>query len=204
MTKSICLLVCAFMLTALLAGCAGESASDEGTPTVMPTATIEATATPTPETNTPTPDPDSSSNSTDPDGGIESLLEQMYAGVDSSFELPFLMNTPLSNDMEYGEQGIAYFIGTHEINFSEGVASEAAIGAIAYSVVMLRLEPDFDPENAKTLIKNNVDPRKWICVGADSVIVDNLGDLVILIMTSEETNPGLGEAIQKAFLALDV
>ena len=33
-------------------------------------------------------------------------------------------------------------------------------------------------------IKDNINPRKWICVGVeeDNVIVDNIGDLVILIM----------------------
>lgn len=135
-------------------------------------------------------------------GDVNSLLEQVYANLGDAFELPALMSTPLSNDMEYGEQGIAYFIGTHDVPIVEGVASEAAIGAIPYSVVMVRVAPNTDVEAAKTLIKDNAPAGKWICVAADTVIVSSIGDVIILIMTGEEHSPGLGEAINQTFLAL--
>ena len=41
-------------------------------------------------------------------------------------------------------------------------------------------------EAAKKAIKDNVNPRKWICVEASNVIVKSKGDLVILIMADTE------------------
>jgi hypothetical protein len=52
-----------------------------------------------------------------------------------------------------------------------------------------------DIEAAKKAIKENVNPRKWLCVGVeeDQVIVKNKGNLIILIMVadgSEELEAG--------------
>ena len=67
--------------------------------------------------------------------------------------------------------------------YTEGLASEAMIGSIAHSVVLLRAEDEAAAETLKEDVKANVDPRKWICVEAEEVITDNIGDLVILIMS---------------------
>lgn len=40
---------------------------------------------------------------------------------------------------------------------------------------------------------SNVDPRKWVCVEAEEVITDHIGDLVILIMSSKDLAPKLHE-----------
>ena len=48
-----------------------------------------------------------------------------------------------------------------------------------------KVEEGADVEAAKTAIKENVNPRKWVCVGVEdekNVIVDNRGDLIVLIM----------------------
>jgi hypothetical protein len=76
---------------------------------------------------------------------------------------------------------IKYFIGADDIPFTEGFVSE---GMLAYSLVLLRMEPGADIEAAKTRIRNGVDPMKWVCAGVDpkDVIVDSSGDIVILIM----------------------
>ena len=49
-------------------------------------------------------------------------------------------------------------------------------------------------------IKDNVNPRKWICVGveAEDVIVKNKGNLVILIMVeNEETRQKLEQGFDE-------
>lgn len=55
-----------------------------------------------------------------------------------------------------------------------------------------------DVAGVKTAIRENVDPNKWICVGVseNDVVVDNIGNLVILIMSDES------EALHDSFLAL--
>ncbi|MDR1669073.1 MAG: hypothetical protein LBR76_03870, partial [Oscillospiraceae bacterium] len=93
---------------------------------------------------------------------------------------------------------IDYYIGKTGIPFREGVASESAIGSTAYSLVLLRMEDNADIEKAKTDIKGSVKPNKWICVAVDpgNVVVDSLGNLVILIMSDNS------KALHDAFLKL--
>ena len=56
-----------------------------------------------------------------------------------------------------------------------------------------------DIEKIKEDIKANVNPQKWVCVGVDpdKVIVDSIGDVIIIIMSNDE-----GKALHDAFLAL--
>ena len=211
MKKTLILLLSIVLLAASLVGCGGEAEA----PSASPSDSDASSPTPTesdgndigrepPETSFPPdgPAPPETEGSGESGESLEELLQKVYDGIDESLELPFLMTIPLSNDMEYGEQGVAYYIGTKDVPFSEGIASEAAIGAIPYSVVLLRLERNTDVENAKKLIRDNVDPMKWICALADFVEVDSVGDLLILIMTSNENSPGLGAAIHEGFLNL--
>ena len=64
------------------------------------------------------------------------------------------------------------------------------MSSIAYSVVLVRMKDGANIEDAKTKIKENVNPRKWMCVEVpeEDVIVKNKGNLIILIMVADETN----------------
>jgi len=70
----------------------------------------------------------------------------------------------------------------------------------AYELTLVRIKGDADIEAIKEEIKENVDPRKWVCVGVDpeNVIVDNIDNLIIIIMSNDECN-----ALHNAFLALE-
>ena len=131
------------------------------------------------------------------EGTLEELTQRIYGNLDPSVELPPVMNMALTEEGTEFNPHIEYFIGAKGIPFAEGLVSEAAIGAHAYSLVLLRMEPGADIEAAKALIKENVDPMKWICVGVDpaDVVVDSIGDLVVLIMS--EHSAALREAFQK-------
>jgi hypothetical protein len=87
------------------------------------------------------------------------------------------------------DETFAWIIGAQEGFVLEGVkeayVSEPMIGSIAHTVLLVRMEEGADVEAAKKAIKDNVNPRKWICVGVEdekNVIVDNRGDLIVLIM----------------------
>ena len=54
-----------------------------------------------------------------------------------------------------------------------------------------------EAEQLAANIEANADPRKWICVEAESKIVDFSGDTVILIMTSAD----LAEQLHSGFTA---
>ena len=91
------------------------------------------------------------------------------------------------------------FLGLESLKGAEGLASEAMIGSIAHSVCLLRAPEGTDIEALKAEIKEKVDPRKWVCVGVEreEVIVDNIGNLIIMIIDSN-----VPEEFQKSFLEL--
>ena len=62
---------------------------------------------------------------------------------------------------------------------------------------MLRVNGD-DIDNAKREIADNADPKKWVCVEAESVIVESNGDVILFVMADTDT----AEALRDAFLAL--
>ncbi len=52
--------------------------------------------------------------------------------------------------------------------------------------VLLRVSEDQDIEAAKKLLEENADPAKWICVEAESVVVENVGDVILFIMADKD------------------
>ena len=72
------------------------------------------------------------------------------------------------------------------------------MSSIAYQCVVLRVREDQDVEQAKQLLEQNADPRKWVCVEAESVTVENVGDVILFIMADQD----VADAAKEAFLAL--
>ena len=116
------------------------------------------------------------------EGTLEDLMTKVYSGI-AEDERPMLANTPIDSE------NIEYYLGSSDIEFEEALASEPMMGSIAHSVVLLRTKENADIEAIKTKIKENVDPRKWICVWVEKedLIVKNKGNLIILIMVEDET-----------------
>ena len=111
------------------------------------------------------------------EGELSDLFVKIYenAGVEA----------PITMDIIVDDTNKASMLGSDKVSFTEGLASEAAIMTIPHSMVLIRVDSSTDIEKTKKLIKDNVDPRKWICAGVepDQVIVDNIGDLVFLVMS---------------------
>ena len=138
------------------------------------------------------------------EGDLPGLVGQIYENADSSVHLPYTMEHALTEEGTEFVNNVEYFIGAKGIPFEEGIVSEAAIGATPYSLVLLRMKPDADVEAAKRQIKEGVDLAKWICANATDIVVDNIGDLVLMVMWNDEEgqSPGLGQAVHQSFLAL--
>lgn len=118
------------------------------------------------------------------DGKLEDLMSKIYDGI-SEEQLPMMLQ-----NIELTDEDIEYYIGTKDIKWKEAIASESGIGSIAHSVVLIRMEEDAtekDIEDAKTKIKENANPRKWLCVEAENVSIESNGDLIILIMSDSKT-----------------
>ena len=123
------------------------------------------------------------------EGSLEDIMKSInthtYEGL-ADDEKPMLMDIDVLKD---ASDNIEYYIGTDEIEYEEIYASEPMMSSIAYSVVLVRMKDGADIEAAKTEIKENVNPRKWMCVDVpkDKVIVKSKGDLIILIMVADDT-----------------
>ena len=112
------------------------------------------------------------------EGELADLMTKVYEGIKDEDTPMMLMNVEVNSENAEG------FLGKADIEYESALASESGVGSIAHSVVLVRAKKGQNVEQLKKDIKENVNPRKWICVGVeeDNVIVDNIGDLVILIM----------------------
>ncbi len=121
---------------------------------------------------------------------LETLLEQIYDEAD--IELPALASTEIT------AENAAYYLGTDGLSFTEGIASEALINVVPFSLCLIRVENADEAEQAARTVAESADPNKWICVGvsSDQVITDYAGDVVILIMAEQS------EALAAAFRRL--
>lgn len=113
------------------------------------------------------------------EGTLEEIMTKVYQ------ELPQDETPMMLQNIEINDDNVEYYLGTNDIEYEEGLASESATGSIAHSVVLIRTKKNADIEKIKNKIKQNVDPRKWICVGVEKedIMVKNKGNLIILIMT---------------------
>jgi hypothetical protein len=132
------------------------------------------------------------------EGSLETILDKIYETSKVSDMFKDYIDSGLqTTEIVQGES--AYFLGKDDIEFESAIASEPIISPSAYSLCLVRVKEGADIEAIKLSIKENVNPMKWVCVGVDpdKVIVDSIGDVIILIMSDDE-----GNALHDGFLAL--
>ena len=155
-----------------------ETPNETQTPSVKPSDTPDTSVKPEPSkkpvtsTHTPTPTPEQTP--AEEQKSLSAIMSTILKGV----ELPKLMSASLTSDM------FKSYLFIDPIDGAEALASDAAIGSIAHSVVLLRLPEGSDVSAVTASIESNADPRKWICVEAEKVIVSTKGNLVLLVMST--------------------
>ena len=83
---------------------------------------------------------------------------------------------------------VKYFTGLDSAeNIVEAAVYEPMMGSIAFSMVAVRVAEGVDAEAVAEEMKNGIDTRKWICVGADELETAVSGDVVMLIMLDSAT-----------------
>lgn len=115
---------------------------------------------------------------------LTSVLEAIYEKADLSEDdrqaLEYYATTKLD------DSNVENYLGSLEIEFSEGICSSPMMSSVPYELILLRLDENADVNAAKELIKENANPKKWICVEAEEVYVLNKGNLVVLIMSDTD------------------
>ena len=125
-------------------------------------------------------------------GTLEEIMDKVYADIPQEERPMMLTNIPIDSE------NIEFYLGTSDIEYEEALASESGVGSIAHSVVLVRVKDNANIEAIKEKIENSVNPRKWVCVEAEDVEVENKGNLIILIMSSEKN----AEKIENSFKKL--
>lgn len=113
---------------------------------------------------------------------LETIIDNIYAQQSVPFEV---VTVPV--DITDTEFALKAYTGLDSAELiREAAASEAMIGAIAYSMVLVRVKDAKDAKTVAEQMKAGIDTRKWICVEADDLKVAGYGDVVMLIMISSE------------------
>ncbi len=130
-------------------------------------------------------------------GSLSDIMDSVYENADLSQDF----KESMANDFDSGEipaESAEYLIGTADVEYEEGFYSMPMMNVVPYQCILLRLPDGADVEAAKQTIADNADPRKWICVEAESVIVENVGHVIMFVMGDSATT----NAMRTAFLGL--
>lgn len=101
-----------------------------------------------------------------------------------------LITIDLTDTSEDSRWMLQSFTGLDSVDKITDVAVyEPMTGSQAFSLVMVRVADAGEAEEIAQQMKDTIDPRKWICVGADEVMAAGYGDTVLFIML--DSNLGL-------------
>ena len=133
------------------------------------------------EENTDTAEP--AGNIASADDVIAFLDNDVYPQCPADSLPMMLMSMALPmDDMET----VTYNTGLTDVTgISDIIISESGVGSIAYSLVYLRTDGTNTEEIQKTL-GESINPRKWLCVGAEYIASVTLDNDVVLIMATKE------------------
>ena len=108
---------------------------------------------------------------------VEALIEKIYETKMPEFAL---MTMPV--DLADAEM-TAWLTGVSDpALLKEAAVSEPMMSAQAYSLVLARVADAAKAEEVAQMMLDNIDPRKWVCVGADDIDAAIYGDLVLFVM----------------------
>ncbi len=124
-------------------------------------------------------------------GKLEDIMSHVYGDVKDG--LPANLE-----NIEITDENIEMYLGTKDLDYKEALANESMISSVAHSVVLVRMNHIEDVEEAKETIRENINPWKWVCVGAEHVIIESRGDLILVVLNDE-----VGEDLLKNFQEMD-
>lgn len=178
--KKLFALFCAAALAASLVACGSESSSPASTPAPTPE--------PTPAV---TPDPNA------PDAELSGLVDSIYA----EYEVP-IMTVVTAVDVN-DSTWIKPYTGLDDgSQLDAAVVSESAIGSQAYSLVLVRVADGVDAAQVADQMAAGIDPRKWVCVAADDIMVGSAGNIAMLVMVDSQLDIS-AQSIADAFVKVE-
>lgn len=122
-----------------------------------------------------------------------SLVNQVYE--QSGLEFPMLETTELPlTDIEM----LTYHVGLTSVEGVKSViASMPMMNAQPYTFALIQTEQGAEIEKIKQDIFDHVDPRKWVCVTAEKVVVTNSNSVICLIMAGTDQAATLANTLSQ-------
>ena len=193
MKKIIALLLVCVMAVGVFAGCSNtkDPVKDPSeNPTVnQPTDNQEPTGDVT--------EPEGTGDATTPDGGEttepegtegETVLSETETMLNKLIEKqPMQFPTivaPIDMEDEFAFNGYTGLESKEHV--VEASFCEAAMGSQAFSLVLVKVDDVANVEAMAKAIQEKVNPRKWICVNADDLMVVATGEYVLLAMMDSQ------------------
>lgn len=116
-------------------------------------------------------------------GTLEEIASQVLA---KTTKIEMALMDPMEVDFSDVEVAKTYIGIDPTDKVERAVFSEPMIGAIPYSMCLIKAKDGVDVEALKNEILEGVNYRKWICVAAEKVLVTNCGDTIMMVMSTEE------------------
>ena len=128
---------------------------------------------------------------------LNGSLDDIMAGIYESADLSEDFRAGLENfeTFELTEDMELFILGTDEIDYTEAVVSMPMMSSIAYQCVLLRVAED-DVDTVKQQIKENTDLNKWVCVSAETMLIESRGNVIFFVMGENDTAYALNTAFQ--------
>ena len=121
---------------------------------------------------------------------LEGTMEENVMKVMEIAPVEFMvgaMPVDLSDTSEDGKWALSYFTGLSDAaKITDVCVYEPMMGSQAFSLVMARVAEGQDVQSVAQEMKDTIDPRKWICVGADEIMAAGYGDTVLFIMVDSQ------------------
>ena len=123
------------------------------------------------------------------------VADSLYDGLAEDAK-PMVMTMPIED-----AETFKHFTFVDYEEGLEAVANEPMMSSIAHSIVLVKCPTVEKAKEIALLMKENCDPRKWMCVEADIVEGVTNGNIAMLLMTT--TEGGMSETILSNFASLD-
>lgn len=114
---------------------------------------------------------------------LSALIKELYVGKEQT--LPPSVNTTIVDVTDANAVKSATGLDNGDkLQFL--AVSEPMISSQAYSLVLAKVKDGVDANEVAKAMSEKINPAKWICVSAEKIYATNSGDVVCLVMSSEE------------------
>lgn len=131
---------------------------------------------------------------------MKALVDELNTKANVQINAPFDMKI----DREAAWSDIGLEAEVFDAKIADSVKSESMMMPSNHSLCIVEVKAGEDVASVKDAIFKNADPRKWICANADKVMVVDSGNIVMLVMSTEENCTNLYNAFADHFGAANV